>query len=117
MRLPQQQRLGHTAHVHQGMAIGSVQSSAAGLSWLVEEQHWDQPPQTHFGGGLSMDPVTFQRLINFLRTSSHTGMGHAKPALAQEVDGINALARESAYDQAGSEVIGPRHPLFSLEGY
>ena len=29
-------------------------------------------------------------------------MGHAKPALAQDVDGINALARESAYDQAAN---------------
>jgi len=44
MRLPQFQGLGHTgrSRIHAGMAIGSVQKSATGLSWLVEEQTWNQ---------------------------------------------------------------------------
>jgi hypothetical protein len=98
------------------MAIGSVEKSATGLSWLVESQVWEPRYETH-RGGLRMDPVTFQRLVNFLQTHSHTGMGNARPALARDTEGINSLAREAAYDQAADEVIGPRHPLFSLEGY
>jgi len=65
---------------------------------------------------VKMDPVNFQRLMNFLTTNSHTGMGHAAHPFAQDVGGINALAVENAIDQAADEVIGPRHPLFSLEG-
>ena len=93
------------------MAIGSSKESATGLSWLTEDQVWEAEPR-NFAGGLSMDPVTFQRLINFLTTNSHTGMGHATPALGRDVDGINALARQSAYDQAADHVIGPRSALF-----
>ena len=93
------------------MAIGHVESTGGGLSWLVEEQSNEYRP-TDFIGGLSMDPVTFQRLVNFLTSHSHTGMGHAKNPLSRDVDGINALARERAYDQAANHVIGPRHPLF-----
>ena len=114
MRLPRSQGLGHT-RVHQGMAIGSVQKSPLGLSWMVEEQSGWTPPPTP--GALTMDRVTFQRLVNFLTTNSHTGVGHAQHPFSKDTGGINALAVETAIDQAADEVIGPRHPLFSLEGY
>jgi len=94
------------------MAIGTVESSPTGLSWLVTEQSGYTPMPQDIGGGLNMDPVTFQRLINFLTTSSHTGMGRATPAFSRDTDGINALAVETAVDQAADEVIGPRSPLF-----
>jgi hypothetical protein len=115
-RLKGTQNLGHTTKIHAGMAIGSVDSSPGGLSWLVESQVWEPRYETH-RGGLAMDPVTFQRLVNFLTTHSHTGMGSATNALARDVDGINSLVREATYDQSLDEVIGPRHPLFNLEGY
>jgi hypothetical protein len=100
------------------MAIGDVEPSPGGrgLSWLIESQTWEPRHET-YRGGLSMDPVTFKRLMNFLQTHSHVGMGNAKPALARDNEGINSLAREAAYDQAADEVIGPRHALFDLGGY
>ena len=117
-RLQRPQNLGHS-RISAGMSIGHSESSPSGLSWLHEEQRWDRPPryETRGGGGLAMNEVTFERLINFLRTHSHVGMGHAKEALSQDVEGVNGLAREAAYDQAADHVIGRRHALFSLEGY
>ncbi len=112
MRLPVNQGLGHT-RTRAGMAIGSSVKSPSGLSWLFEEQRWDRHSPADHAGGLSMDPVTFQRLVNFLTTHSHTGMGHASNIFSRDVDGINALSRELAYEQAADHVIGPRSGLFS----
>jgi hypothetical protein len=87
---------------------------------MIDAQSWE-PNSERPHGALSMDPVTFQRLVNFLKTHSHTGMGHARrglAALAQDTGGVNALARETAFSQAADEVIGPRHRLFGdlMEG-
>ncbi len=112
------QNLGHT-RVHAGMAIGTLESSATGLSWLAESQSWDPDSSPPPAGGLSMNPVTFQRLMNYLVSHSHTGMGHARSPLTRDTDGLNALATELAHDQAADHVIGPRHSMFddSMEGW
>lgn len=116
-RLKGTQNLGHS-RVTAGMSIGECASSPTGLSWLTEKESWQRPHyETRGGGGLTMDPVSFQRLANFLQTHSHTGMGHAKGALTQDIEGVNALSREAAYTQAAGHVIGPRSALFDLEGY
>jgi len=116
-RIQGAQNLGHS-RVSAGMSIGHVDNTASGLSWLTETETWQRPHyETRGGGGLKMDPVTFERLINFLQTHSHTGMGHAKQALTQDTDGVNALAREAAHVQSADHVIGPRHALFEPERY
>ncbi len=88
---------------------------SVGPSWLLETSSWE-PDSSSPKGGLAMDPVTFQRLVDYLLVSTHTGMGHATPALTRDTDGLNALAREAAYRQSADHVIGPRHPHYDHEG-
>jgi hypothetical protein len=90
--------------------MGTLKKAPDGLSWLAESR-WP-PNSTPPKGALSMDPVTYRRLVEFLKTQSHTGLGRARSPMTRDVGGINALAREMAYAQSADHVIGPRHALF-----
>jgi hypothetical protein len=75
-------------------------------SWLHYDENNRATDPAPTVGALRLDPETLERLVNFLRTSLHTGVGGARQALSRDMYGINEAAVEAAVNQADDHVIG-----------